>query len=231
MARLHLTDALRSPAPKSEAVLMDRVWALSGRTVGEVGAELGVPVPPDQRRAKGLVGTLVEYILGADAGSKDEPDFTGLGIELKTLPLGAKGQPRESTFVCAITLLEIADTEWARSRARRKLSRVLWVPVESEKDLPLPERRFGQGFLWSPSLEDEAALEADWHELAGRLGAGDAEAITAHVGQFLQVRPKAAHGRVRGRAIEADGGLVDTVPKGFYLRTKFTQRVLAQAFG
>ena len=43
---------------------------------------------------------------------------------------------------------------------RHKLSRVLWVPVEGARHIPLAERRVGSPLLWSPSEEEERLLRA-----------------------------------------------------------------------
>jgi DNA mismatch repair protein MutH len=216
--------------PTSVEDLLQRADALAGRSLAEVAAELGQPVPPDLKRHKGWVGNLLEAALGADAASRDEPDFTGLGIELKSIPVDARGRPVETTFVATISLSEVGEIAWEASRVARKLARVLWVPVQGERDRALATRRIGSALLWSPSIEQEEALRADWCEIAGIIGRGDVESITGRLGRFLQVRPKAANARVRRRSIDAEGVLIETLPRGFYLRTQFTAAILADAF-
>jgi DNA mismatch repair protein MutH len=216
-------------APRSEAELLARAEALGGRAFGDVASALGMVVPADLRHHKGWVGHLVERALGASAASRDEPDFVGIGVELKTLPVDAHGHALESTFVCTVPLRELGETTWAESRVRRKLARVLWTPVEGTRDKPLAERRIGAAFLWSPTEEQERALRFDWEELAGVIGRGDIESLTGHLGKHLQVRPKAAHGRVRERSIDAEGSMIETLPRGFYLRPRFTESLLREA--
>lgn len=227
--RPDLTRPAPPPPPRDEAELLGRARALSGLTVGELGEARGRPVPATAHRAKGLVGRLAEDALGATAGSKDQPDFEALGIELKTLPLDRQGKPRESTFVCSIALTRLAETDWEDSLVWRKLRRVLWLPIESDPALPLPARRIGAPILWSPSAEQEDALRADWEALAHMIGSGAIDRVTAHLGRVLQVRPKAAHARVRRRAPEEDGAFVWALPRGFYLRTGFTGGIVARA--
>ncbi len=48
---------------------------------------------------------------------------------------------------------------------RHKLKRVLWVPVEGDRAIPLAERRVGAPLLWSPSEEEDRQLRMDWEEL------------------------------------------------------------------
>jgi DNA mismatch repair protein MutH len=216
--------------PQSSDELLARAHAFAGLTLGELARRLEVPVPPDLRRAKGWVGGMFEAVLGATASSRALPDFEELGIELKTLPVTLAGMPLETTFVCTIPLADMATVEWKQSRVFRKLRRVLWVPVQGERDVPVEARRIGTALLWSPSPEEELDLRFDWEELAGMIGAGRVEDITGHLGRFLQVRPKAADSHARRLGTGADGARISTLPRGFYLRTSFTARILARHF-
>lgn len=213
-------------APRTEHELLARARDLAGRTVGELARALSVRVPGETRRAKGLVGALVERALGADAGTKSAPDFGALGIELKTIPLRVDGTPRESTFVCTIPLERIAEMEWDESPVRAKLARVLFVPVESDPSLSLDRRRLGAPFVWSPSDAQDAALRADWDDLAGLIGAGLVDRIDARLGRCLQVRPKGKNARDVRRAADADGSPRLAAPRGFYLRARFTATIV-----
>lgn len=216
----------RAEAPASIDELLVRARSLSGRTLGELARQQGLAAPPDLRRAKGFVGELIERVLGASAGSRAQPDFEALGVELKTLPVDPTGKPLESTFVCSIPLTEIGEVEWASSRVRRKLSRVLWVPVEGMREKPVPERRIGEPLLWSLDPESEAALRFDWEELAGLIGRGDVESISGELGRCLQIRPKARDGSARRRGFDVDGAPFQALPRGFYLRASFTRAIL-----
>lgn len=218
-------------APTSENELVARARGIAGRTLAELARTAGLEVPVDLRRAKGFVGQLVERTLGASAGSRAGPDFQELGIELKTLPLDAGGRPVESTFVCTIPLGRVGDLEWGDSPVCAKLRRVLFVPVEGERERAVGLRRIGEPFLWSPSADEEADLKFDWDELSGRIGRGDVESITGHLGRYLQVRPKAADSHARRLARDADGVAFAALPRGFYLRAAFTERVVRARFG
>jgi DNA mismatch repair protein MutH len=216
--------------PQDEAELLERASRLAGLSLAQLAAELGASVPEDLRRAKGFVGGLIERALGASAGSRALPDFPELEIELKTLPVDRGGAPLESTFVCTIPLTEIGDVEWADSRVRRKLSRVLWVPVEGERSIAVAERRIGQALLYRLTEADEAQLRQDWEELAGLIGRGHVESLTGHLGKSLQIRPKAAHSRARRVGFDADGVPFAALPRGFYLRASFTRALLERHY-
>ena len=222
--------ALCVAAPESEAELLQRARGLAGLSIGQLAERFSLLAPADLRRAKGFVGALVERALGATAGSRAAPDFEALGIELKTLPVDSRGRALESTFVCTIPLVEIGEVEWLSSRVRRKLNRVLWVPVQGERQIPVPERRIGEPLLWALTAEAEAALRFDWEELAGIIGRGDVESITGHIGRCLQIRPKAADSHARRRGIDADGVGFAALPRGFYLRASFTSEIVRQNY-
>jgi DNA mismatch repair protein MutH len=217
-------------APTSEAELLARAETLAGESIERVAAALGVAVPADLSRHKGWVGNLMERALGASAGSRPEPDFVELGVELKTLPVDIRGKPYESTFVCTISMTELCDVEWEVSRVRRKLARVLWMPVEGDRRLPLASRRFGAPLLWSPGEDELAALRFDWEELAGLVVRLGIDSVTGHAGRFLQIRPKARDSSVRRRGLDVDGALVSELPRGFYLRQSFTADILRRNF-
>ena len=218
------------PEPRSEQALMERAMALAGLSLGELSTDLGWEVPENLKRHKGWVGELLEAALGASAGSRPEPDFQAIGVELKTLPLDQRGLPRESTYVCTVPLEEACSERWEQAWVWKKLQRVMWVPVEAVAEQPISERRIGTPLLWSPSPEQEQQLRADWEEAMEQICMGQLEQLSAHQGQYLQVRPKAANARVLTQAIGAEGKPVLTNPRGFYLRSEFTAAILRQHF-
>jgi DNA mismatch repair protein MutH len=171
-----------------------------------------------------------ERYLGASAGSKPEQDFADIGIELKTIPVDSEGRPLETTFVCVAPLTGNSGVTWASSHVRYKLARVLWIPVEGSRDIPLSKRRIGAPLLWSPSPEEEALLKQDWEELMDLIVLGQVEKITARHGEVLQLRPKAANSRVLTAAIGEFGQSIMTQPRGFYLKKNFTGSLLARHF-
>jgi DNA mismatch repair protein MutH len=212
--------------PRDEAELIARARALSGCPIHVLANDWSVRLDAAPARAKGKVGELLERALGATGGAAATWDFPSLRVELKTIPVDSRGMPHESTFVCAVSLLEAERAEWETSWVRAKLARVLWVPVGTGAD---GSRRIGSARMWSPSSAQERVLRDDFDEILGRIGAVGVEGLSAREGRWLQLRPKAAHGRVRTRAPGADGGLVETVPRGFYLRARFTSAILRDA--
>ncbi len=226
---LHRDPWLPSP-PLSESELLAQAERLAGLCLAELAELLGQPVPPSLRGAKGWVGQLLETALGASAGARPEPDFRHIGVELKTLPIDRRGEPRESTYVCTVPLTGNTGLDWETSWVRRKLSRVLWMPVEAAPDLAIGQRRIGMPLLWSPSPEEEAVLRQDWEELMELVVTGRLDELSARHGTWLQIRPKAANAAARCHGFDADGRPTETLPRGFYLRTEFTRRLLIRHY-
>ena len=210
--------------------LFDKASALAGYSFAELAAAQGMSVPADLRRNKGWVGQLLESALGASAGSQALQDFPELGVELKTIPLDAAGKPLETTFVCTTPLVNVHELTWERSNVRNKLQCVLWIPIDGRREVPLAERTIGTAFLWQPSAAQEAQLQADWQEHMDKIALGEVDHITAHQGEVLQLRPKAANSRVLTDAIGANGELIQTLPRGFYLKTQFTHQIIRDTF-
>jgi len=215
--------------PLSEKELLESASEIAGKTLQQIANQQGLATPDNQLHHKGWVGQLLELSLGATAGSRPEPDFQHIGIELKTIPLNRSGSPKETTFVCAINLTNI-ESHWENSLVKHKLSRVMWVPIEADPEIPLAARRVGSAILWSPDKDQDSILRRDWEELMDMISMGELEQITAHQGQYLQVRPKAANARTLTKGIDSEGEEILTLPRGFYLRATLTNQILNQEY-
>lgn len=204
---------------------------LAGISLAQIAVQRGIPVPKDLKRDKGWVGQLIEMELGATAGSKPEQDFLHLGVELKTIPIDTQGKPLETTYVCVAPLINIEGLTWQNSLVCHKLQRVLWVPVEGERQIPVGERRIGTPILWEPDPQERYLLQQDWEEIMELIALGKVEKLTARHGEVLQLRPKAANSKALTQSIAEDGSLKMTNPRGFYLKTAFTAMILNKVFG
>ena len=216
--------------PDSEQELLLRVQQLSGKTLAQLADEVHWSVPLDLKRDKGWIGQLIELHLGASAGNLSEPDFQNLGIELKTIPLNTRLRAKETTYVCTVPLIDNIGLLWEDSCVYKKLSKVLWVPVEADPDKDLGQRKVGTGFFWSPDSDEMNCLQTDWEEFMELISLGQVETITAHQGDCLQIRPKAANASVVTSGVGTNGLLKQTFPRGFYLRTSFTNEILKRFF-
>lgn len=213
--------------PKTEEELNNRCKSLEGISFAQLATELNLPIPANPNHRKGWVGMALELALGANAGNQSLPDFKQLGVELKTLPIAKSGKPSESTFIVSIPLLTIHQQNWKSSQCYAKLKRILWIPVEGDTEIPYLHRRIGCGFLWSPDVEQESVLAADWDYLSSQISTGHLEALDSKSGDYLQVRPKAANGKSLCYGYDKEGNKVKTLPRGFYLRSHFTYQIIS----
>ena len=185
-----------------------------------------MPVPVGKVRTKGWAGQVIERELGADG--VHGPDFTTLGVELKSVPVTSALVPLESTAVCHIDPVAIAGESWATSYVRTKLARVLFVALAvPENARSVGDRRVRLVKLWTPSATEEAALRKDF-ELFVRdyFRPGRAAEITGHLGEVLQVRPKARNASDLRDAYGPDGTPIKLGKHGFYLRPGFVGELL-----
>lgn len=217
-------------SPESVKILKQRAVNMAGQTLSSIARQLDIPVPDNLNKNKGWQGQLIESFLGATASTKAKPDFVELDIELKTLPIDANGNPKESTYVCTVPLNNPDRYDWQSSWLRKKLSRVLWVPIEANPDVPLTDRTIGNAILWEPSESQSLALQQDWEELMEMVHLGQLEKITSHHGKYLQIRPKAANAKSLCPATDEDGDPIMSLPRGFYLRTLFTRMIIEEHY-
>lgn len=216
--------------PKTPQELLQRVNDIAGYKLAELAKQQSQIAPESLQHAKGWAGQLIENCLGASAGSKAEPDFPELGIELKTIPLTSAGQPKESTYVCTVPLNDLLMLDWEDSWVRRKLNHVLWLPIEADPGIPIGQRRIGSGLLSHLTVKQDSVLKQDWEEHMELITTGRIDEISAHHGTYLQVRPKAADSSALRDTTNEQGERAQTLPRGFYLRTSFTAEILAQHY-
>ena len=218
-------------APPSDfKELVTSLESIKGRTISDLAAAAGVALPLSPLHGKGFQGELVERFLGASAPGLPIPDFPNLGCELKTLPLDASMRPLESTFICAAPLDADAPANFDESILWHKIARVLFVFVVAPRDYPY-EKRFVAGYrFWRPDGSQIKAIHSDYEELMEKVKSGRVDEITARDGTVIQMRPKAADGTALTRVSGADGTLIMTRPRGFYMRRSFTMSLM-RSFG
>ena len=201
--------------------LLARARSLAGQRVDELEARVDMP-----GAHKGGVGQRIERALGLKPvfDDVDDPDS---GVEVKTLPVKiGRGGPsvQEVTWVTSATVERLITETWATSRVKKKLQRVLFVPVVV---VDTDVARVGAAFVWEPDVDEEAMLRADWEDLSDLVARGLGFAVTSQRGQALHLRPKARDARHVRTAQLVDDEVV-LRPQGFYLRRGFTQGLLSK---
>jgi DNA mismatch repair protein MutH len=217
-------DAARERAK----ALLDRARGFAGKTVDEVaphsvGRSGGAPGVSN----KGGVGQRLEAALGL-APRFDDVDDPASGVEVKTVPfrVDVTGRARvlEATFITTASAADLVHETWATSRARKKLARVLFVPVERST------LRVGTAFLYEPDAVTMEVLRTDWEDLADLVARGLGFACSSRRGVLLHLRPKAKDSFVTTRVDLVDEADALVRPQGFYLRRAFTEALLDALF-
>ena len=199
---------------------------MEGLTFSQLGNRLGLPVPTLALQPKGWLGQAVEKFLGATAGSLPIPDFPNLNLEIKTIPLTATGRVQESTYITVLPLRAPFELEWRSSSCYQKLQQVLWIPIEGDTSIPYAQRRIGRAILWQMPEVQEQILKADWELIMDMVIHGKVEEISGSIGTYLHIRPKAANASILTKSLDAYGDDIKTLPRGFYLRSCFTQQII-----
>jgi len=149
----------------------------------DLAPALGIDLPRDARRRKGAGGQIAETLLEIARNSIPKPDLIRLGTEVKTISLNTRSTPREWTKISAFNLRTTQkERDFLRSTPYKKLRSILFVPI-MKADNDSPDFWYLRApFLWLPTEEQLAALEADyiriqeaavtedWTKLAGRSG-------------------------------------------------------------
>lgn len=211
--------------------LLELCKQIAGITIYDLTTILNVTCPTSLKSNKGWIGQLIESYLGVKINNLPTVDFPHLGLELKTIPINIKTlTPTESTYICTAPINDI-NLHWEKSVVYQKLSKVLWVPIESSAKLNLYSRRIGKPFLWQPNKKQAMILKNDWYELTEILRIGKLGSLSAKYGKYLQIRPKAANCKVKLINYKTiDEEHIKTVARGFYLRANFTKQILAKFF-
>lgn len=208
--------------------LLAKAHELCGLTFYQLAQHLNLQMPLDIRYAKGWLGQAIEKFLGASSGSLPQPDFPELSIELKTLPIDNHSKVTESTYVTILPLINELECNWENSVCYRKLQKILWIPIEGDKNISFNQRRIGQALLWTPDEKQYFILKQDWETIIEMVIGGQVEKINGSIGQYLHIRPKAANASVLTATLDEDANIIKTLPRGFYLRTLLTNQIISK---
>lgn len=212
--------------PQTIQQLSQRAQQLAGKTIGQLTELYDDQSPKDLRVEKGWQGQFIERCLGADSGNLSQPDFSKIGVELKTLPIDYAGNVQESTYVSVVDINKTLGMSWHQSVVCHKLQHVLWVPIARQKGTPVTQSTIATPFLWQPTTTQQSILQSDWENAMELISMGKIHQLNARMGEILQVRPKAANSRVLTTTTNEEGETAQTLPRGFYLRPAFTQQLL-----
>lgn len=222
---------LKMIPPQNFTELQQRLNDILGLDLSELATRAGAELPQQILHDKGFAGKLLETILGTSGGNTPGPDFPGLGVELKTMPVDENFRPLESTFICHAFLNAGRPRFFLQSLLYKKICRVLFVMIKAPRDLPPPKRFIAGYSFWQPSAYSLELIRTDYEELMEMVASGQIDSVNATIGTVIQMRPKAADGSALTEAPGPEGTLILTRPRGFYMRRSFTTALLQQFLG
>lgn len=194
--------------------------SFTSHSIGEVFPTLS----PVRNKNKGHLGQAIEAALGVTLSNQSGPDFPELGIEIKTIPISEEGLPLESTYVCTAKL-PFTEYDWESSSVYHKLQCVLFIPIIIKEPFLTSVIATPRYFTLTGPIAETMAQ--DWRMLSHLLQTGAFSQLSAHLGEYLQIRPKALNASEKVRVIGEDGHSIAVGPKGFYLRTRCTKAILS----
>ena len=159
-------------------------------TLAQLAATAGIPYRGISD-VTSLTGQLIEWQLGASAGSRPEQDFPDPVSSSRRSPSILEGRPPETTLSAA-PLIGVSGAGRRRTCATscRGCSGSWWKAAATS--CRRPSRRHAAAM--EPE-EEEGLLRQDWGRADGHDSAGEVEQISARHGQVLQLCPKAANSR------------------------------------
>jgi DNA mismatch repair protein MutH len=212
--------------PTSLAQLQVLLNQLHHRTIGELACELNVNLPANPLHTKGLVGQLIERYLGIANNNLAQLDLVHLQLELKTIPVNAQLKPLESTYVCTVASNHRALV-WEDSWVYKKLANVVWIPI-LYNNASLAQQIILKPIIWQPNQEVNDILAQDYLELMELFYLGHGAQLSAKFGTYLHIRPKASNSASVVNYLDSNNLATKIVPKGFYLRTQLTSKILLE---
>lgn len=219
-----------APAPKTIAELIENCNKIAGKSVSELAQIHNVELIDSLTTNRGWLGNLIEISLGAYAGSKPTQDFMNLGVELKTLAINENGRAVSDIFISSLPLNSFMLQDWANSHLFYKLQHILFIPVESNSNVELKDRKIGNGKFWKPNDEQLKVLQDDFKQVMELLTTQEFAMLTNNLGTALTVKVKALNSKQTNNIQDLDGFNQNLAPLSFYIKRSFVQQIVEQLF-
>ena len=142
---------------------------------------------------KGIVGQVLESLIGNSPNNDPNPDVLNLGIELKVMPLRKSSNslvPKERSKIKKINYNSILDESWDTSFLKKKISKILFFLYEQpigKTYRDWEEFTFLGTLLFDLQVDSYHIIKNDWLEiqkkvkshLAHELSEGDSKVLGA----------------------------------------------------
>lgn len=144
-------------------------------------------------KSKGKLGqSIEEEYFGYRVNSKQEADFSEVGVELKVCPLKSITpksnsdnireqlgySAKERIVLSIIDYFKLNEESWENNSIMKKCKELLLMFYMNEKDTPKENLIFKIISLWSPSEHDLKIIENDWNTIVYKVKSGKAHEIS-----------------------------------------------------
>jgi DNA mismatch repair protein MutH len=215
-----LEDLGLNAADQFETRLLERFSPFVGRTVEDVGAELGVP-PSD---AKSYAAAVVRRVFGAKSFGTKIAEFEEMGLTPRITRVDDHLMPYEALSFPAFRYHPLLEEIWEDSDLLAHIEYMLLVPVHGQtKATPQKDCTLGMPVFWHPSAEELDLIRREWEIFRLEIREGRADQLTpASQTDAIHVRP---HSRDATDTDEAPG-IGSVVKKSFWLNKLFVREIL-----
>ena len=201
-----------------EAAVLSRYEDYKGKSVGELALRFGVSLKP-----KNSAATVVRRCLGVESNKTKIEEFEKAGVQIKTVRLNEKGNPREAMSFPAFNHMELIEQKWDESDLQNDTSRLFIVVLRGPERSDKSRDVLSEAFFWSPDEEQASIMRKEWEMFVSMIREGHADALPkASETKEVHVRPHALKGASKE---PAPGGKTET-KKGFWLNKGFVKRLI-----
>ncbi|QJC32252.1 hypothetical protein GJT89_02045 [Enterobacteriaceae endosymbiont of Donacia versicolorea] len=209
-----------------EKMLLLRAQLIKGFNIIDIARWLNYKIPKNINKDKGIMGKLIEfYLIGKHQNNKSNQDLPYLGIEIKTITINKKNKVINDNFICSFSLINENNFLFYKSKLYNKISKILWIPIIKNINIPFFMNKIGKAFLWKPSNDDKIKLFNDWNNLTKLLILGQINNINSYNGYILLVKNKSNKKKLT-KAIDKNGKIIFVTPKSFYFKKNFLNFIL-----
>ncbi len=110
---------------------------------------------------KGIIGKIIENIFQIKNKNDSDADWNDIGLELKTIPLNKKLNPKELTKICIIKKNNI-KVNWEKSQVYKKIKNILWIPYEGSVKIAISKKRILIPFIYTLTNKEEKIIKNEW---------------------------------------------------------------------
>lgn len=207
-------------AEQFETRLLDRFSPFVGRTVEDVGAELGVP----QSDAKSYAAAVVRRIFGAKSLVTKIVEFEEMGLTPRITRVDDSLMPYEALSFPAFRYHLLLEETWEDSDLLARIEYMLLVAVHGQKKAtPQKDCTLGVPVFWRPSAGELDLIRREWEIFRLEIREGRANRLTpASQTVAIHVRP---HSR-DARDTDDAPSIGPVVKKSFWLNRPFVREIL-----